>query len=99
MSKGLGKLQSVALSMSEDGVTLITPALLASKAFETESPTDSQIRSSRRALQVMAKNGLIFDHGFSGGHGHKLYGGPHAKKAVMESLYRKAMAQFSSDAK
>lgn len=99
MGKGLGKLQQRAIDKAADGITLISPWVLAADVFATDMPTDAQIRSARRALQGLAKKGLITDHGFSGGTGHKRYGGPHAARIQLEKSYVAAMREFTETSK
>lgn len=91
MSKGLGKIQRKALELAADGITLISPFTLAAQFGE---PTEARIRSARRALLDLSKRGLITRHGFSGGAGYAIYGGPHAKRAQLESAYARAMQEF-----
>jgi len=92
MGKGLGTLQRTALELTKDGVTLISPFALARYFGNT---TDSKVRSARRALQTLAKRGLITRHGFSGGTGHARYGGKDAARAGMERAYIWAMSEFA----
>ncbi len=92
MGKGLGALQRTALELTKDGVTLISPFALARYFGNT---TDSKVRSARRALQTLAKRGLITRHGFSGGTGHARYGGKDAARAGMERAYIWAMSEFA----
>jgi hypothetical protein len=94
MSKGLGTLQRTALELTKDGVTLISPASLAANVGEA---SDSSIRSARRALQTLAKRGLITRHGFSGGTGHAIYGGEHARRVQLERAYVWAMSEFAKN--
>ena len=92
MSKGLGTLQRIALELTKDGVTIISPASLAASVGVA---SDSSVRSARRALQTLAKRGLITRHGFSGGTGHVIYGGEHARRVQLERAYVWAMAEFA----
>jgi hypothetical protein len=93
MSKGPGKLQRLATELCADGVTLISGDYLAHLAAGAP-PTDSQVRSARRTLQTLAANGAITDHGFAGGTGRKIYGGPLAKQIDLDRAYRQAMQSF-----
>lgn len=91
VSRGPGILQSKAIEMAADGISLISGGHVAHDVFGS-APTDSQLRSSRRALQQLSTSGKITCHGWDGW-GRKIYGGPLAQEIQSRRAYAQAMME------
>ena len=87
MSKGPGTLQRVALELALDPKKLMTPLHLATIAFGTKSPSNSEIVSARRALRRLVKQQKVIEYGVDRQTKRKLYGGQAAVLAHLRQIF------------